>query len=141
MTEPTLRAVATYRVLFADCDPMRIMYYASYFRLFEIGRAELFRGLGHAFKSYVDRGLYLAVTSTACNYRRPALYDDELVISAGVPSMGRARMTIAYAVARDGELLADGHTEHCLLDDAGRPQRLPLEVRQLVDELGISRPA
>jgi acyl-CoA thioester hydrolase len=139
MTEPVLRPVATYRVLFADCDPMRIMYYASYFRLFEIGRAELFRTVGHAFKTYVDRGLYLAVTGTACSYRRPARYDDVLEISAGVPHIGRARMTIAYAIARDGERLADGHTDHALLDDAGRPQRMPPDVRALMEEL--SRPA
>jgi acyl-CoA thioester hydrolase len=139
MTEPALRPVATYRVLFADCDPMRIMYYASYFRLFEIGRAELFRELGHAFKSYIDRGLYLAVTGTACRYRRPARYDDVLVISAGVPTVGGARLTIAYAIARDGETLAEGHTDHALLDDAGRPQRLPVDVRELLE--GLSRPA
>jgi acyl-CoA thioesterase FadM len=62
MAEPELQTVARYRVLFADCDPMRVMYYASYFRLFEIGRAELCRSLGHDFGSYVERGLYLAVT-------------------------------------------------------------------------------
>jgi acyl-CoA thioester hydrolase len=139
MTEAVLKPVATYRVLFADCDPMRIMYYASYFRLFEIGRAELFRELGHDFKSYIDRGLYLAVTGTGCRYRRPARYDDVLVISAGVPSVGRARMTIAYEVRRDGELLADGHTEHAVLDEAGKPQRLPANVRALFEQ--VSRPA
>ena len=35
--------VARYRVIFGDCDPMKIVYYGNYFRLFEIGRAELFR--------------------------------------------------------------------------------------------------
>src|SRR4029450_2259386 len=72
MTAPMvlpLTPVARYRVLFADCDPMRIVYYASYFRLFEIGRAELFRGLGHCFADYVARGLYLARVSAAAPTR------------------------------------------------------------------------
>ena len=40
---PCLRDVARYRVIFADCDPMRVMYHANYLCLFEIGRAESFR--------------------------------------------------------------------------------------------------
>ncbi len=135
MTAPMvlpLAPVARYRVLFADCDPMRIMYYASYFRLFEIGRAELFRGLGHCFADYVSRGLYLAVVSAACRYRRPTRYDDDLEIRCGVRALGRARITIAYEIARDGEVVVDGETEHALVDDDGKPQRLPADFRALL---------
>ena len=121
--------VARYRVIFADCDPMRIMYYASYFRLFEIGRAELFRRLGQPFPEYIARGLYLGVIEANCRYRRPARYDEELVIRAAVSQVGRARLRIAYEVARadDGELLASGSTEHAVVDEAGKPQRVPAE--------------
>src|SRR5262245_9347066 len=127
-----LAPVARYRVLFADCDPMRIMYYASYYRLFEIGRAELFRGLGHCFADYVARGLYLAVVSASCRYRRPARYDDDLEIRCGVRALGRARITIAYEIARGDEVVVDGETEHALVDDDGRPQRLPADFRALL---------
>ena len=129
MAEPTLVSVARYRVIFGDCDPMRIMYYGNYFRLFEIGRAELFRRLGHPFTEYIAKGLYLAVTGAACRYRRPARYDDELEIQAGVASVGGARLTLAYAVVRDGEMVAEGQTDHAVLDETGRPQRIPPEFR------------
>ena len=135
MTAPMvlpLTPVARYRVLFADCDPMRIMYYASYFRLFEIGRAELFRGLGHCFADYVARGLYLAVVSASCRYRRPARYDDELEIRCGVRVVGRARLTMVYQIVRGDEVVVDGETEHALVDDDGRPQRLPVDFRDLL---------
>src|SRR5215831_3433920 len=127
-----LAPVARYRVLFADCDPMRIMYYASYFRLFEIGRAELFRGLGHCFADYVARALYLAVVSASCRYRRPARYDDDLEIRCGVRALGRARITIAYEIGRGDEVVVDGETEHALVDDDGKPQRLPADFRALL---------
>ena len=139
MSSPALPVVARYRVLFADCDPMRIMYYGNYFRLFEIGRCELFRRLGHSFREYVERGLYLAVTAAACRYRRPARYDDEVEIHAGITAVGGARLTISYAVWRAGELLVEGHTDHAVLDDAGRPQRIPAEVRTAA--LGVVGPA
>ncbi len=128
-TPVALRDVARYRVVFADCDPMRIMYYGNYFRLFEIGRAELFRGLGHPFPRYVAQGLYLAVLATACRYHRPARYDDELGIRAGIASAARVRLTIHYEIADSaGTLLASGHTEHAVVGDDGRPRRLPAEL-------------
>lgn len=130
MHRADLIEVARYRVIFADCDPMRIMYYGSYFRLFEIGRAELFRRLGHPFPEYIARGLYLAVIETSCRYLQPARYDDEVIIHAGVTDVGRARLTISYAIARpDGELVAAGSTLHAVLNEAGKPQRIPPEFR------------
>jgi acyl-CoA thioester hydrolase len=127
---PLLRDVARYRVIFGDCDPMRIMYHANYLRLFEIGRAELFRQLGHPFPTYVAQGLYLAVVEATCRYKKPAQYDDELIIRAGFAAVGRARLTICYeALGPDRTLLASGHTQHSVVDDSGRPRRLPPEFR------------
>lgn len=126
-----LPEVARYRVIFADCDPMRIVYYGNYFRLFEIGRCELFRGMGHPFREYVEQGRYLAVLDAACRYKRPARYDDEVTIHAGVLEVGGARITLGYAVMRDGELLVEGETTHAVVDDSGRPQRLPTDFRDM----------
>lgn len=123
--------VARYRVIFGDCDPMRIMYYGTYFRLFEIGRAELFRTLGHPFPEYIARGLYLGVIEATCRYRKPVRYDEELVIRAGVTAVGRARLEITYEVTGlDGEQRAGGTTVHAVLDEAGRPQRIPAEFKR-----------
>jgi acyl-CoA thioester hydrolase len=132
MSDSHLSEVARYRVIFADCDPMRIMYYASYFRLFEIGRAELFRKLGHPFPEYIARGLYLGVIETHCRYLKPARYDDELIIRAAVTEVGRARLRIDYEIlhAADGQLLARGSTTHAVLNEAGRPQRIPPEFKE-----------
>jgi acyl-CoA thioester hydrolase len=140
MASTDLIEVARYRVIFADCDPMRIMYYGNYFRLFEIGRAELFRQLGHPFPEYIARGLYLGVIETQCRYLRPARYDDEVIIRAAVTDVGRARLTINYEViGPDGDVLASGSTTHVVLNEAGRPQRIPQEFK--VAALGGMKPA
>ena len=88
MSDSNLVEVARYRVIFADCDPMRIMYYGNYFRLFEIGRAELFRALGPSVSRVHRAGPYLGVIETHCRYLKPARYDDDLVIRAGVTEVG-----------------------------------------------------
>src|SRR5262245_36186842 len=123
---PPLVEVARYRVVFADCDPMRIMYYASYYRLFEIGRAELFRKLGHPFPTYIAQGLYLGVIESHGRYLKPARYDDQLTIRAGVSDIGRVRLTIQYEIADlDATVLANGYTVHVVMNEAGRPVRIP----------------
>jgi acyl-CoA thioester hydrolase len=138
---PLLAETARYRVLFGDCDPMRIVYYANYLRVFEIGRAELFRALGHPFADYVAQGRYLAVIEAACRYHAPARYDDELRIHTGVTHLGRARLTIHYDVRGPaGAQLVTGHTMHAVLDDAGRPQRLPDAVRDALARTLVALP-
>lgn len=126
-----LRVVGRYRVLFADCDPMRIMYYGNYLRLFELGRAELFRSLGRPFPEYMARGLYLAVIECHCRYLRPAAYDEQLDILAAVAEVRGARLRIDYEIRRtgSGDTVATGYTWHAVVNEQGRPVRLPTELR------------
>jgi acyl-CoA thioester hydrolase len=133
--------VARYRVIFGDCDPMRIVYYGNYFRLFEIGRAELFRRLGHPFAVYIAQGLYLGVIETTCRYRRPSRYDDDLVISAAVTDLRGARVTIGYEIrGTDGELRVEGSTTHAVIGDDGKPHRIPQAFRDAAMALHAELP-
>jgi acyl-CoA thioester hydrolase len=137
MPEPVLVDVARYRVIFADCDPMRIMYNGTYFRLFEIGWTELFRHLGEPLPRYIEQGLYLAVIDATCRYLKPACYDDELTIRAALANVSAARFDVHYEIVRqDGELLTRGRTTHAVLDEAGRPQRVPQAFKAAARRFG-----
>jgi acyl-CoA thioesterase FadM len=47
--------------------------------------------------------------------------------------VGRARIEISYEInGLEGDLRASGSTLHAVLNDAGRPQRIPHEFRQAV---------
>jgi acyl-CoA thioester hydrolase len=134
MSVPTLIEVARYRVIFADCDPMRIMYNGTYFRLFEIGWTELFRKLGQPLPDYIARGLYLAVIEAKCRYIKPARYDDELAIKAALTAVGPAKLEIEYEIVRiDGEVLARAATVHAVVNEQNRPQRVPAELKHAAD--------
>jgi acyl-CoA thioester hydrolase len=123
--------VAHYRVIFADCDLMRIMYNGAYFRLFEIGWTELFRKLGQPLPEYIARGLYLAVIDARCRYLKRARYDDLLSIHAALRDVGPAKFTVDYEiVGPDGSVLAKATTVHAVVNEAGRPQRIPEEFAQ-----------
>lgn len=134
MSDPVLIEVAHYRVIFADCDPMRIMYNGTYFRLFEIGWTELFRKLGEPLPLYIARGLFLAVIEARCRYLKPARYDDDLTIRAALTSVGPAKLEIQYEITRaDGEVLARATTVHAIVNEQNRPQRVPEALKRAAE--------
>lgn len=136
MPDRTLVDVARYRVLFADCDPMRVMYNGTYFRLFGIGWTELFRSLGHPLPGFMARGLFLAVVKAKCRYLKPARYDDDLLLRCAVSTVGAARLVIDHEVVRgEGELLARGLTAHVMVNGQNRPQRMPDEIKRAVESM------
>ncbi|HEY2956205.1 MAG TPA: thioesterase family protein [Candidatus Eisenbacteria bacterium] len=123
------------RVRYADTDRMGFAYYANYLRWFEIGRAEMLRSLGTTYHAVEESGTALPVVEASCRYRKPALYDDLIAIETAVARLSRATVRFEYRVVReaDGELLAEGHTEHCFLGEDGRPGRAPAELQALLE--------
>jgi acyl-CoA thioester hydrolase len=131
-----LLEVARRRIVFADCNARRVMHYEAYFRLFEIGRAELFRELGHPFPEYIERGEYLAVFEAECHYHRPVVYDDEVIIRAGIGEVGRVWVRINYELANaGGRIVASGFTSLAAVNEAGEIQRIPKDVREALKHL------
>ena len=49
-----IKGTVKYRVLYADTDKAGIVYYGTYARFYEIGRTELIRDLGYAYKNLED---------------------------------------------------------------------------------------
>ena len=122
------------RVRYGDTDRMGFAYYANYLRWFEIGRAEMLRALGTSYREVEEAGVSLPVVEAAVRYRKPARYDDALVIETAVAHLGRASVRFEYRVVREegGELIATGHTEHCFLGVDGKPARAPAMLSDLL---------
>ncbi len=123
MEEP--RNLTHYRVIYADCDPMGLAYYANYLRLFEIGRNELLRDLGVTYREVEDRGFLLPVTEAHVRYIKPALYDDLLKIETTIGFVKRASNRFDYVISRGGDVIAEGYTIHACWDRGNRIVRFP----------------
>jgi acyl-CoA thioester hydrolase len=116
-----------YRVIYGDTDQMGVAYYANYLRWFEIGRTEWLRSMAFPYGAIEEMGLRFPVTEVSCQYRRPARYDEELVIETELASLGRASLVFRYRVYRgvDLVLLAEGQTTHACVDQKGEIARIP----------------
>lgn len=123
----------TVRVRYAETDQMGVVYYANYFIYFEIGRVEYMRQLGVAYKEMeIQDDSFIMVAESNCRYRRPARYDDLLVIRTRVSEVRRRTIRFAYEIVNSetGVLLATGETLHVVCDSQGRPKALPEKYRQ-----------
>jgi acyl-CoA thioester hydrolase len=120
-------------VRYAETDKMGVVYYANYFVWFEVARTDLLRHAGLNYRDMETEGCMLPVLEAHCQYRKPALYDDELEITTTGTWVSHVRVRFDYEIVRlaDAAVLADGHTVHASLDLSGKPMRLPDRVRRM----------
>ncbi len=124
----------TYRVIYGDTDNMGIAYYANYLRWFEIGRTELLRAWGLAYREIEARGILLPVSEAHCKYRTPAKYDEVLRINAALDTQLKAGLKIDYRITSEDEKVihAEGYTRHAFVDRKGRVMRPPEFFKELI---------
>jgi acyl-CoA thioester hydrolase len=128
-----------YRVPFYDTDAMRIVHHANFVRYLELARLRFLEEHLQPYSAFVAQGLHFAVTRCEVDFLSPARFDDALVIRCWLTWARGASLGIAYRVERDGALLAGAATEHAMVDDAGRPMRIPTAQREAL--LALVTPA
>ena len=121
------------RAYYEDTDAGGIVYYANYLKFFERCRTEWLRTLGvNQIELARQSRLQFVVTSLECEYKRPALLDDQLVASARLERTGAASLLFAQELWRGDELLARGRVKVASVDTvrlAPTPMPSPLLAR------------
>ena len=89
------------RVRYAETDQMGIVYYGNYLTWFEIGRVELCRQLGFEYKRMeIDDDSFIIVAEARCRYKKPARFDDVLLIRTRVTQSQRRTLRFGYEILR-----------------------------------------
>ena len=133
MTDISRVTSSIVRVRYVETDKMGVVYHANYFVWFEIGRTDWLRDTGWSYREMEAEGLALPVIEAHCEYKRGAVYDDELDVKTSVKLLSSVRVQFEYELMRpaDGVLIAKGHTVHVTIDRQGRVVGLPVRVREL----------
>jgi len=83
---------------------------------------------------------FIVVADAHCRYKRPARFDDVLVIRTTLLTAQRRTVKFGYEIlnAETKELIATGETMHVFCDRLGRSKSLPEKYRKyfLVTERG-----
>ncbi|MDJ1006928.1 MAG: tol-pal system-associated acyl-CoA thioesterase [Paracoccaceae bacterium] len=121
------------RVYYEDTDLAGIVYYANYLNYIERARTEWVRTLGvdqAALKA--ETGIVFAVRRIEADYLAPARFDDLLEVATAPIAATPARLTLAQEVRRDETPLFVAKVTLVALTDAGRPARLPADLRAIL---------
>ncbi|MEL6283342.1 MAG: tol-pal system-associated acyl-CoA thioesterase [Pseudomonadota bacterium] len=118
------------RVYYEDTDLAGIVYYANYLRFYERARTEWLRAVGVDQGSlHSEKGLVFAVRRVEVDYLLPAKFDDALTVTAEVDAVRGASLTMRQAILRGSEALSRAIVRIACVDAAGRPARLPVELK------------
>ncbi len=121
------------RVRYAETDQAGVVYHSNYLVWFEVGRVELCRAHGFNYCDMeTEADAYLPVTEARVRYRIPAKYDEVILICTRTTDIRSRAITFAYQVRReaDGTLLAEGETQHIVMNREGRARSFPPEYAE-----------
>ena len=112
---------------YAETDKGGVIHHSVYPVWFEMGRTELLRANGVAYRDLEATGIFFVVAELHLKYRRPAFYDDELELETTCANVTAAKVEHTYRLTRrsTGLLLAEGASVLACVDADGKVRRIP----------------
>ncbi len=118
----------TVRVRFGETDMMGIVHHAAYLLYFEAGRVEYLRRRGVDAAAWRSLGLHFPVVEATLRYRKPATFDELLVVETELPQVSRVTLNFTYRISRGDMLIVEGNTLLACVGENYLPKRLPAEA-------------
>jgi acyl-CoA thioester hydrolase len=116
------------RVYFEDTDFSGVVYHARYLHFMERARSDMLARLGIDQRGAHDAGSgAYAVTEMDMKFRKPAHFDDALLVTSVATAVRGASCDIHQTVSRDGETLVTASVKAAFVAPNGRPARQPAE--------------
>ena len=115
------------RVYYDDTDAGGVVYHASYLKYMERARTEYLRSRGYSLNRLrTEQDVLFVVHRIGIRYKRPAVLDDELTVTAALSKTGGASLVFRQTVCRDEEQLCEADiTVACLSAERHTPKRMP----------------
>lgn len=111
---------------YAETDKGGVVHHSVYPVWFEMGRTELLRANGVAYRDLEAAGVFFVVARLSVKYRRPAYYDERLELETTCSAVTAGRIEHSYKLRRsDGLLLAEGATTLACVSGEGKIRRIP----------------
>ena len=96
------KAIHKIRVRYGETDQMGFVYYGNYALYLEEARTELIRSLGLTYLSLEQSGVMMPVVNMNITYRKPAKYDDLLVLETWIDGNISRKITFKTIIKSEG---------------------------------------
>jgi len=112
---------------YAETDKGGVVHHSVYPVWFEMGRTELLRANGIAYKDLEAAGIFFVVAEMHIKYRRPAEYDQKLELETTCTAVTAGKVEHTYKLTRcsDRVLLAEGSSILACVNGEGKVRRIP----------------
>lgn len=124
------------RVRWSDCDPLGIIHYAAYLRMFEVAEHEMFRAAGLPYEILrKSGGVWLPRKALQMEFHTPAQMDEAVTIESWYSRVGETSMTLRFEVYRESDRAhrASGTlTVVCVHKETMLKYPIPADVREKI---------
>jgi len=112
---------------YVETDKAGLIHHSVYPVWFEMGRTELLRVNGLAYKDLEATEIFFVVAELHLKYRFPAQYDEKLLLETTCSRVTAGRVEHTYRLTRssDGRLLTEGSSVLACVGADGKVRRVP----------------
>lgn len=112
---------------YSETDQAGVVHHSVYPIWFEMGRTELLRLNGTAYKDLEAAGIFFVVAQLNIKYLKPAKYDEKLELETTQSAISAVKIEHTYKLTRfpDKATLAEGSSVLACLNSDGKVQRIP----------------
>lgn len=131
MSFPERMSVQTHTIeivpRYAETDKGGVVHHSVYPVWFEMGRTELLRVNGLAYKDLEETGVFFVVARLSIEYRQPALYDERLLLETTCSKVTASKAEHTYKLTRNGSgiIVAEGSSVLACVGRDGKIRRMP----------------
>ncbi len=118
------------RIYYEDTDAGGVVYYANYLKFMERCRTDWLRALGiDQQRLRAERRLQFVVVNVAVDFLRPAVLDDEILVTAELARLSGASMLFKQTILRGAAQLVDASARVACLDSGTlKPRPIPKDL-------------
>ena len=122
------------KVYYEDTDSGGVVYYANYLKFLERARTEALVSIGFSNKKVKEQFNSLIIVKS-CNieYKRPAKLEDQLEIKSSIISISNTSFKMVQKAFRDNELITDCEIHLVIVDEKGKPSKIPEILRKKLE--------
>lgn len=111
-------------VQYYETDKMGVTHHSNYIRWMEEARVDFLEKKGWPFDRLEKEGIISPVISVNASYKKPSRFSDKVDIDVSVIEFSGVKLKIRYRMFLGEELICEGESGHCFVDDKGIPLRL-----------------
>lgn len=104
------------RVRYVECDMQGRAFNGHYLTWVDMAHTDALRGLVGGYQVLTERGIDVVVVAAEVQYRRPAHFDDELMVNVAIEPPGRTSLRSRYRIDRGADRIAEAVLTHVCVD-------------------------